>query len=308
VGELVVASRRLADGDLAYRPRPARSSREVQALVEAFSHMADAIHQRDRQLREQNVELDRSNNELTRLNRDYMEMLGFVTHELKSPLSTMVFGGQAILDGYTGELSDAQRKSVETIVRNAKYLMDMVASYLSLSRIEKGELEPDRRPIDLRADVVEPMLEQLRAQIDAAGMHVETHLPERMPLAADPTLLRIVVDNLISNAASYGKAGGRIEVSAAEAEGEARVSVWNEGEGIRADDLPRLFGKFVRLEQPSARSRRGTGLGLFVSREIVERHGGRIWAESEQGQWARFTFTIPLSPTDAASPGGPSAE
>ncbi len=298
VGDLVVASRRLADGDLAYRPRPARASREVQALVDSFAQMAEAIHQRDERLRQRNDELAQSNAELAQRNHDYMEMLGFVTHELKSPLSTMIFGAQTMLDGYFGEPSDQQRQGLQAIVRNGHYLMDIIVSYLNLSRIEKGELAPDTRPIDLRTDVLDPMLEQLQPQIDEAGMHIELAGPEHLAATGDPTLLRIVVDNLLSNAAKYGRKGGRIAIELGEADGEVRLSVWNDGEGIRPEDMPRLFGKFVRLDQPSAKARKGTGLGLFVSRKIIEVHGGRIWAESEPGRWARFTFTLPEPPPE----------
>ena len=293
VAELVVASRRLADGDLGYRPRASSSSPELAALVAAYAQMADAIRQRDEELRRQNLELERSNEQLTQLNHDYMEMLGFVTHELKSPLSSMIFSAAALRDGYFGTLTDDQKKTADTITRNAKYLAEMIVNYLNLSRIEKGEMTVSKRPIDLCGDVVAPMIDQTRGQIDEARMQLETHMPDHLDAVADPALLRIVVDNLLSNAAKYGTEGGRIELTCAEDGGQVQVSVWNEGEGIPKDDLPKLFGKFVRLEQPAAQARKGTGLGLFVSREIIEKHGGRIWAESEPGRWARFSFAIP---------------
>ena len=292
LGELVVASRRLADGDFGYRPRPSRPSREVRALVEAFDHMAEAIQVRDDQLRQRNLDLEQSNAQLTQLNRDYMEMLGFVTHELKSPLASMIFNASALRDGYFGPLDGEQRDCIEAIVDNAQYLSEMILNYLNLARIEKGELALDCRPFDLRADILEPVLAQCKPQLDDAAMEVELQAPDRLELVADPALVRIVVDNLVSNAVKYGRQGGRIVIEADEADGALRLSVWNEGEGIGPDDLPKLFGKFVRLNHPAAKAH-GSGLGLFVSREIVERHGGRIWAESEPGQWARFTLTIP---------------
>lgn len=112
-----------------------------------------------------------------------------------------------------------------------------------------------------------------------------------------------MLDNLLSNAVKYGREGGRIAIEGGEADGEVRLSVWNEGEGIRPQDLPKLFGKFVRLDHPSTEAR-GTGLGLFVSREIVERHGDRIGAESEPGAWARFTIALPSQPPDEPAPDG----
>jgi len=296
VGELLHASRQLASGDLAHRPRTFRSAPELNQLVEAYTHMADAIGERDEALRRQNLELETSNEKLTQVNRNYMEMLGFVTHELKNPLNSLIFSAAALRDGFIGDLTDKQKETADRIVRNAKYLDEMIADYLNLSRIEKGEMALNTRPIDLRTDVVHPMLTQLQGHIDEAGMTLDDQVPDGIRLVADPGLLRIVIDNLVNNAAKYGRAGGRIAVRAAPDDGHVRISVWNEGEGIREENIPRLFGKFVRLDQPSTGARKGAGLGLFVCREIVDKHGGRIWAESEAGSWAEFIFSIPLEP------------
>jgi two-component system NtrC family sensor kinase len=301
VSELVTASRRLADGDLNYRPNSAKSLPELDRLMSAYTQMADAIRQRDLDLRREHAELATSNERLTQLNRNYMEMLGFVTHELKNPLNSVIFSAAALRDGYLGSLNDKQKDSAERVVRNARYLEEMIAHYLSLSRIEKGEMKAEKRSTDLRREVVEPILNQLKSNIDQARMHVENSVPEGLVLVADPALLRIVLDNLIGNAAKYGREGGRIEVRAACMDGEVRVSVWNEGEGVSSENLPKLFGKFVRLDQPATHARKGTGLGLFLCREIVEKHGGRIWAESNYGQWAEFNFAVP----GPAAPAGP---
>ncbi|MFP4056474.1 MAG: cache domain-containing protein [Candidatus Brocadiia bacterium] len=299
VRELVVASKRLADGDLDYRPPRARSSPELATLTDAYSQMADAIHQRDEELRRRNLELQASNEKLSQLNRNYMDMLGFVTHELKNPLNSVIFSAAALRDGYMGELNDKQRQSAERVVRNAKYLEEMIRNYLDLSRIEKGEVELNPQPIDLRTDVVEPMVAQLQPQLDEAGMHLDNQVPQGTRLVADPALLRIVVDNLLTNAAKYGREEGRVEIRCQDLDSQVRFSVWNEGQGIRPDDLPKLFGKFARLQQPATATRKGTGLGLFVSRDLVRRHGGEMWAESRHGEWAEFIVTLPKSPPAA---------
>jgi len=293
VRELVVASRHLADGDLDYRPQPFKSSTELQRLAESFSRMADAIKERDERLRKQNLELEKSNEQLKRLNRSYMEMLSFVSHELKNPLNAVIFGASSLRDEMLGPLNEKQKKIMETILRNAEYLEEMTANYLDLSRIETGEMKVKKRHINLWEDVVEPVLLQLEGQINSAGMQLKTDVPRDIEFQADPALLRIVMDNLLSNAVKYGAKGGDIEITAtADAEG-VTVSVRNDGQGIKEEDIDKLFGKFVRLETPSSKARKGTGLGLFISREIVEGHGGKIWAESEYGKWAKFSFRIP---------------
>jgi len=304
ISELVVASRRLADGDFAYRPQPPKSSPELNRLVEAYTQMACGIQQRDEELRRQNLRLEESNAQLTQLNRNYMDMLGFVTHELKNPLNSVIFTAAALRDGYTGPLSEKQKENAERIVRNAKYLEEMIANYLSLSRIEKGEMAVRARAIDLRSDVVDPMLAQVQSQIEEAKMHVENAVAGGIALVADPALLRIVLDNLLTNAVKYGRGGGRIEIAGAAADGQVCLSVWNEGDGIREENLPKLFGKFVRLDEPSAKARKGTGLGLFISREIAEKHGGTLKAESQPGHWAKFTLCLPQqdAPADPQAP------
>ena len=296
VNELLLATRRLASGDHDHKPRTFRSAPEFAELVEAFGHMADAIGERDLALRQQNRELEVSNERLAQLNRNYMEMLGFVTHELRNRLNNVIFSAAALRDGYVGPLTDKQRDTAARVARNAHHLEEMIVNYLNLSRIEKGEMVLQPQLMELRKDVVEPILAQVRSQLDSAKMHVENHVGEGITFQADPSLLRIVLDNLLTNAVKYGRPGGRIEVATAQTSDAVQLSVTNEGEGISPEDLPRLFGKFVRLDQPSARSRKGTGLGLFICHEIIEKHGGRIWAESQFGQWARFTFAIPKVP------------
>ncbi|MCG3177931.1 MAG: Adaptive-response sensory-kinase SasA [Phycisphaerae bacterium] len=302
VRELDVAACKLAEGDLDYRPRRYRSSPEIVRLGESFRTMSDAISERDMKLREQNVELEEGNVRLTQLNGAYMDMLGFVSHELKNPLNSMIFGATSLRDEYVGPLNAEQKKIMATVLRNAEYLEEMIAHYLDLSRIEKDELEVRRRNLVLDQEILEPAVSQMRSQIDAAKMVLRKKVDESIEVSADPTLLREVVDNLLSNAVKYGREGGLIELKAVRFEPghekEILISVWNEGEGILPENMDKLFGKFVRLRQPGARHRKGTGLGLFISRKIVESHGGRIWAESAPGEWVRFTVALPR--TDAS--------
>mgnify|MGYP000098598624 CR=1 FL=1 len=112
-------------------------------------------------------------------------------------------------------------------------------------------------------------------------------------LFADPTLIHIVFNNLVQNALKYGRAGGRITIGFREQGDMYRFNVKNEGPGIPADKLEAVFEKFKRLDREISAGIKGTGLGLFNSREIVERHGGRMWAESVEGEYADFIFTLP---------------
>jgi len=293
VQELVRASGRIAHGDYEVHPPRFHSCPELTELADSFKAMSQAIHQRAVELRGKNGALEESNELLTQLNKNYLEMLSFVSHELKSPLNSMIFGTASLRDGHLGPLNEEQKKTLTTVLKNTEYLEEMVVRYLNLSRIEKGELEVRKRNIDLSRDVLAPLLPAIGPQLQAAKMTLEDLVPEKFPLSGDPGLLRVVLENLLSNGVKYGREGGRVEVGAAVDGSESRIWVKNDGDGIPPEDLSRLFQKFVRLPGAPGHQRKGTGLGLFICREIIAKHGGRIWAESEPERWAKFIFTLP---------------
>jgi signal transduction histidine kinase len=169
----------------------------------------------------------------------------------------------------------------------------MIRHYLNLSRIERGELKPARSRVDLRTDVVGPLVDSLEPQIAAVKMRVDNRLGAGVLVHADVNMTREVVENLLTNAAKYGREGGLVSIEAAPAGDFVRVAVRNEGPGIAPERMPNLFRKFAREEGGTAAKRPGTGLGLFVSKHIVEAHGGIMEAASEPGQWAEFRFTLP---------------
>jgi len=112
-------------------------------------------------------------------------------------------------------------------------------------------------------------------------------------MAIDPDLLEIVYKNLIDNALKYGRHGGKIRLGYKEEEMDVRLEIWNEGKGLPPDKIHQIFGKFVRFESAKNVSR-STGLGLFITKDIINKHGGTIWAESEEGKWINFIFTLPI--------------
>jgi len=123
---------------------------------------------------------------------------------------------------------------------------------------------------------------------------IENHIRKNLKLTADKNLIRIVFDNLISNAIKYGQENGKIILSSEERKNERLFSVYNEGQGIPGNKMNQLFRKFSRIESSASEGKRGTGLGLFICKDIIDQHKGRIWAESAEGKWARFSFTIPV--------------
>lgn len=239
------------------------------------------------------AQLEAANQELKAVSRRYMEMLGFVAHELKSPLASAVIGLYTVKDGFLGEITPAQKKSLESVAHCLEDLEDMILNYLELSRVEKDELDAVMSYFPLNDRVVQPVLEELEAQLQQRRMVVENDIPAGKVVRADAELLKIVFHNLLSNAAKYGREGGMIRLGIAAGERAVTLHVCNDSAGIAPDQIPALFQKFSRLRNPEYAGQRGTGLGLYICRQIVEKHGGRIWAESQMGEWVRFSFTLP---------------
>ena len=154
--------------------------------------------------------------QLEEANYAYTQMLGFVSHELKSPVASMVTDAQLLEQGYLGELTEAQQGKLDGITRKGQYLLGLVNEYLDLARVEGGELQLERcSRVDVNEEVVEEALELVRPQLDAHGMQLVTEMPMAGSalVCCDPTLLRIVLVNLLDNAVKYGNDGGEVKLT-----------------------------------------------------------------------------------------------
>ena len=267
-------------------------------MAPSAEHTWEALLARCRGLEARNEALQTRVDELTAASHSYLDLLAFVAHELKSPLASAVMSLYLVKDGYLGPISPAQERSLETAGQSLEYFQDMIRNYLDLSRLEKGELKPSPTFFPLRDRVVAPVLAEMERPLERRGMVVEDRIPAGKVVYADATLLRIVYENLLSNAVKYGHEGGRIVLEAEERAGALLLSVHNDGPGIAPEQVPLLFQRFSRLSDAEHNAIRGTGLGLYICREIVEKHGGQIGVQSEMGHWVRFSFTLPDGPDE----------
>jgi signal transduction histidine kinase len=223
------------------------------------------------------------------LQRTKDELVSVVSHELRTPLATVVGFAELLL---TREWSEADRRRFLTVtVEEGRRLTKLINDFLDLQRMEGG-----RQPIELQSTDLMPILERAVAGAGddprrPISLEVAEHLPS---VQADAERVQQVLSNLLSNARKYSPTGGAVRVAALVVDGAIQVSVSDQGLGIPPEALHRVFEKFYRVDNSDRRTIKGTGLGLAITREIVETHGGRIWAESSgPGRGARFCFTLP---------------
>src|SRR5674536_313423 len=233
--------------------------------------------------------------QLEEVNHAYTQMLAFVSHELKSPVASMVTDAELMSQGYLGDLTEVQLTKLDGMARKGRYLLGLVNEYLDLARVESGELtlDPTSR-VNVNDQVIGEALELVAPQLEARRVQLVTELPHApLPLiCCDPTLLRIVLVNLLDNAVKYGNEDGtirlRAEVTSGREDNPARlkISVGNLGPGFSAEEKNKLFRRFSRLDDPALKTRRGTGVGLYNAWRIIQLHKGRITADSKHGEWA----------------------
>jgi signal transduction histidine kinase len=268
-----------------------RSSRKAFAYSPLHVQMHLAIAERLSQAVEKAYRIE----QLTKAIQDYKEMLGFVSHEIKSPISSIVMDCDVLLDGYLGDLPDIQRKKIERIELKGKHLLGMVRDYLDLARFESGDLKLDvKTDVNFVEDVLNPCIEIAEPVIQRRAMELVLKIPEAADsVTLDPYLFRTVMLNLLSNAVKYGYPVGDITVSVECEPASLVISVKNSGPGFPEEEKPKLFRKFSRLKIPELIRQEGTGLGLYTVWRIVQLHGGTIRSDSLPEHWAEFIIELP---------------
>jgi PAS domain S-box-containing protein len=228
-----------------------------------------------------------------------VDFVALAAHELRTPL-TEIKGYLDILHHEAKHLSKDDKQFLDRSIESANQLGGLMHNLLNVSRIEHGELGYKPERIDYAA-FLHDVFTEVEARAKQQQRTVKLDLPMHLPyLMADPMGLREVLINLIDNAINHTSPGiGAITVSVHHHPHELETSVIDNGEGVPADALPHLFQKFFRVDEMRSNTR-GTGLGLFISRAIVEAHGGHIWVESTEGQGATFSFRLPLKPPSVA--------
>ncbi len=228
------------------------------------------------------------------------QYVSLVSHELKSPMTSIRGFADLIRQGMTGAVSAQAREFLDTIVDNVDQMAALVSDLSDISRIETGRLRLQLAAIPL-ARYVQETVAAMRPQIDARRHSLTLDLPPDLPDAyADRTRLVQIVTNLLSNACKYTPEGGRVSIAARSERARIRVAINDSGIGMSQEDLGRLFTQFFRSENPAVREQTGWGLGLNVTRRLVELQGGEMGVSSELGRGSTFWFTLPTAPQGQA--------
>jgi two-component system OmpR family sensor kinase len=275
LSDMAAASRKVAAGEFDQQIPP-RGPDEVRSLAVAFNEMAHKV-QSSRQAQ-----------------RDFVAN---VSHELKTPLTSIQGFARAILDG-TAQSAESQRNAARVIFEESERLRRLVEDLLDLARLDAGQVEFKREAVEL-GSVIRSVLERLEVKARKRAVEVKDRTADLPRMIADGDRLAQVFLNLVDNAITHAPEGSVVELHGSVEDGWVSIHVDDHGPGIPADKLSRIFERFYQIDQArGGGGERGVGLGLAISREIIQAHGGRIIAQSEVGVGSRFTVQLPIARPD----------
>jgi PAS domain S-box-containing protein len=247
-------------------------------------------------LREKNVQLERADK-----TKDMF--LASMSHELRSPLHTIIGFADLLKEELKGPLNTDQKRYVSHILSDSEHLLTLINDILDLSKIEAGGLQLRLQNFDARG-AIEEVLSSVQPQVDAKGIHLELHIGDTLTLHADHVRFKQVLYNLLSNAIKFTPNSGKIGVNAVQIGSFIEIAVRDTGVGIPQSEQEAIFDKFHQVGSTSKGVREGTGLGLPITRALVEHHGGRVRLDSEPGRGSCFTVTFPAARNHTANAGG----
>jgi signal transduction histidine kinase len=251
------------------------------------------------ELNEKTAQLQRANIALSEASRHKSQFLANVSHELRTPLNAIIGSTDNMLDGIVGELNEKQARYLTRTQTNAEHLNILIEDLLDLSVIESGRMDINAQNVCL-ANLITDVAESLRPVAEKKPVDLEIgSMDASLTAWADRDRIVQVLTNLIGNALKFTPPQGKVTVAAQRnSAGWVQVSVADTGPGIPAKQVDKIFDEFYQIPQPGGPKAKGMGLGLTIAKRLVEKHGGKIWVQSEPAKGSTFFFTLPANKVD----------
>jgi signal transduction histidine kinase len=303
IESIQVAAAKIGSGALDQRI-DISSRDELGALAEEFNRMAarlqasyvgleQQVQARTHELGSALAELDEKSRELEAASHHKSEFLADMSHELRTPLNAISGFSQVLRKQLLGEINEKQAEYLDDILASARHLLSLIDDVLDLAKVEAGQIELEVTPFSLRG-ALEHGVVIVRERATREGVRISLSSdPGVDTLMGDERRITQVVFNLLSNAVKFAPAGSTVDIAVAPLDGQVRISISDSGPGIAPADQERIFEEFQQAAA-GKEQREGTGLGLALSRRLVELHGGHIWVDSELGKGSTFAFTLPM--------------
>ncbi len=271
---------------------------EITLLSENFNSMTNRLNQLytslEERVEQRTKELAEARDEAVAANKSKSEFVSVVSHELKSPMTSIKGYSDLMLSGATGPLNDNQTNFLVTVRNNVNRMATLVSDLADISRIESGNLRIEPRAVPVW-DVIDEVVTLTKTQIEQKHQNISVDIPNELPKAwCDRNRLAQILTNLISNSNKYTPEGGTIKVQAHQQDGMIRINVQDNGLGMTLEDQQKLFSNFFRSADVQVREAPGTGLGLSITKNLIELQGGKVWFESEFRKGTIFHFTLPI--------------
>ncbi len=272
-------------------------------LEEMIQQRTQELIEKSRELEHQNQELAEANIKIREADKRKSEFLANISHELRTPMNSILGFTNMLLKGNYGYMNEQQQKSLRKVYENAQYLMHILNDLLDLSNLEVGRLLLKISPVSVRKVVLSSMV-SVEPLLVGRILNVDHDIPPDIPyILVDEVRIREVLINLISNAIKFTADSGSITVRAnilhlkdgGDAKEMVEIQVEDTGIGIEKENHEIIFDQFRQLNEHKKPEERGSGLGLFISKRLVEVHGGVIRVESEPGKGSIFSFTLPMA-------------
>jgi signal transduction histidine kinase len=269
------------------------------SLQASVQSLEQKVEERTRELQRALAELSRKGRQLEVASEHKSEFLANMSHELRTPLNAIIGFSQVLRQRLFGPINEKQEEYLDDILSSGNHLLSLINDVLDLSKVEAGQVELEVASLSLR-EALERGVVMVREPATKHGVRLSLELTPGVDLVeGDERRLRQVIFNLLSNAVKFTPEGGEVVVATASRDHEVLISVTDTGPGIPLEDHERIFEEFQQTDV-GVRQREGTGLGLALSKRLVELHGGRIWVESEPGHGSRFVFTLPAKEASRA--------